>query len=432
MFSFAKFGNDLFSGRRSFNIVGRRNLWYGIAAVLLLVSLFGIFGKGLNFGIEFRGGTELRVPGVTNMQDYETRATSTLQAQAPDAAEVSVTQIGSDTVRIQTGELTADESNTAVVALADEFGVDRANVTSSFVGPSWGDTVTTKAIQALVAFLALVTIVLALYFRTWKMAVSALVALLHDVVFTVGIYALLGIEISPASMIGFLTILGYSIYDTIVVFDKVRENTEYALDSKRTTYAHAANLAVNQTLVRSINTSVVALLPVAAILLFGIAFIGPGTLLDLSVALFIGMTVGTYSSIFIATPLLVHLRQNEPEIQALEKKVAKRASRQSGKVDYSAPPGMETIDQHAPPGMETIGSDPHALSDGQASSVDVLTEDGEDVPGEPAEAPPVDVDPAVSAASAARGQEVHPRARAVHPRARGPRNQPKRPPKSRR
>ncbi|USQ82017.1 protein translocase subunit SecF [Ornithinimicrobium faecis] len=423
MFSFARFGNELFTGKRSFNIVGRRNLWYGIAGVLIVVSILGIFVKGLNFGIEFRGGTELRVPGVSNMQDYETRAEEALRAQAPDAAEVSVTQIGSDTVRIQTGELTSTESDDSIEALAEEFSVDSTNVTSSFVGPSWGDTVTTKALQALIAFLVLITIVLAFYFRTWKMAAAALVALLHDVLFTVGIYGLLGIEISPASMIGFLTILGYSIYDTIVVFDKVRENTEYALDSQRTTYSHAANLAVNQTLVRSINTSVVALLPVAAILVFGIAFIGPGTLLDLSVALFIGMAVGTYSSIFIATPLLVHLRQGEPAIKALEKKVAKREGRQGGQTDYSAPPGMESIDGSAPPGMETIGASE------EGAGVTVLAAEDDDAAADPALGGDTG-----QTAPARRAQEVHPRAaaREPHPRARGPRNQPKRPPKSKR
>ncbi|QDO88655.1 protein translocase subunit SecF [Ornithinimicrobium ciconiae] len=422
MASFAQFGNDLFTGKRSFDIVGRRKTWYGIAAVLLLISLIGIFGRGLNFGIEFRGGTELRVPAVSNMQDYETRASDTLRESTPAATEISVTQIGTDTVRVQTGELTVTESRGAVTALAEEFEVQENDVTSSIVGPSWGQTVTTKAVQALIAFLVLISVVLALYFRTWKMSLAAIVALLHDVAFTVGIYALLGLEISPASMIGFLTILGYSIYDTIVVFDKVRENTEYALESKRTTYAHAANLAVNQTLVRSINTSVVALLPVATILVFGVAFIGPGTLLDLSIALFIGMAVGTYSSIFIATPLLVQLRQGEPEVKELEARIAKRAGRQAGKVDYSAPPGMEAVDHNAPPGMETVGAE---------GGVAVLTEDELGEPGDPLAEPAT---PGETSTIQPRDRAVHPRAaaREVHPRARGPRNQPKRPPKSKR
>ncbi|MGB3764661.1 MAG: protein translocase subunit SecF, partial [Ornithinimicrobium sp.] len=303
MASFAQLGNDLYTGKRSFDIVGRRRVWYTISAVLILLSLVGLLGRGINFGIEFRGGSEFRVSAVTDTSGYEDIAREAVSQAAPDS-EVSTTLIGTDTVRVQTGQLESGPSEEVRADLAEAFDVDAAQVSSSFVGPSWGATVTTKAIQALVAFLVLVSLVLALYFRTWKMAAAALVALLHDVVFTVGAYALLGIEVSPASMIGFLTILGYSIYDTIVVFDKVRESTEQALDTRRMTYAQSANLAVNQTLVRSINTSVVALLPVATIVVVGIVFIGPGTLLDLAIALFIGITVGTFSSIFIATPLL--------------------------------------------------------------------------------------------------------------------------------
>jgi preprotein translocase subunit SecF len=170
---------------------------------------------------------------------------------------------------------------------------------------------------------------MALYFRTWKMAVAGLVALLHDLIITVGIYALFGFEITPSSMIGFLTILGYSLYDTVVVFDKVRENTQDALRTKRMTYAHAANLAVNQTLVRSINTTVVALLPIAAVLVVGFTLLGPGTLLDLALALFIGIAAGAYSSIFIATPLLVDLRRNEPGVRAVDKYVARHGAKRA-------------------------------------------------------------------------------------------------------
>ncbi|MGB7447547.1 MAG: protein translocase subunit SecF, partial [Ornithinimicrobium sp.] len=301
MARFATLGNDLYTGKRSFNIVGRRRTWYAVSAVLIVLSLVGLLGRGLNFGIEFRGGSELRVSSVQDLGDYEQVATTAVSRAAPNS-EPTVTLIGDDTVRVQTGQLRSTQSEEVRADLADAFGVSTAEVTSSFVGPSWGETVTTKAVQALAVFLLLVSLVLALYFRTWKMSAAALVALLHDVVFTVGTYALLGIEVSPASMIGFLTILGYSIYDTIVVFDKVRESTEQAMDTGRMTYAQAANLAVNQTLVRSINTSVVALLPVATIVVVGIVFIGPGTLLDLAIALFIGITVGTFSSIFIATP----------------------------------------------------------------------------------------------------------------------------------
>lgn len=387
MASFAQLGNDLYTGKRSFDIVGRRKLWYAVSAVLIVVSLVGLFGRGINFGIEFRGGSEFRVSSVADLTDYEARATEALQESAAAEGTTTVTLVGSDTIRVQTGELPNETAEAVRTDLAESFGVPDSEVTSSFVGPSWGETVTTKAVQALIVFLLLVSLVLAIYFRTWKMAAAAMVALLHDLAFTVGIYALLGIEVSPASMIGFLTILGYSIYDTIVVFDKVRENTEQAMDTRRMTYAEAANRAVNQTIIRSINTSVVALLPVGTILVVGIVFIGPGTLLDLAAALFIGIAVGTYSSIFVATPLLVHLREGEDDIQALDKAAAKRATRRR---------------EHEAQGDSPTGED-----------VDATTVGG-----------------GATSTSSAPGQGT---ARQVHPYAqRGPRNQPKRPPKSRR
>ncbi|MCE0487767.1 protein translocase subunit SecF [Ornithinimicrobium sediminis] len=388
MASFAQLGNDLYTGKRSFDIVGRRKLWYTVSAVLIVVSLIGLFGRGINFGIEFRGGSELRVSSVSDLSDYEARASEAVAVEAPEAV-ATVTLVGSDTIRVQTGELPNQTAEAVRTDLAEAFGVPDSEVTSSFVGPSWGETVTTKAVQALIVFLLLVSLVLAIYFRTWKMAAAALVALLHDLAFTVGIYALLGIEVSPASMIGFLTILGYSIYDTIVVFDKVRENTEQAMDTRRMTYAEAANRAVNQTIIRSINTSVVALLPVGTILVVGIVFIGPGTLLDLAAALFIGIAVGTYSSIFVATPLLVHLREGEDDIQALDKAATKRATRRR---------------EHEAQGEEGSPT---------GEDVDATTVGG-----------------GATSTSAAPGQGT---ARQVHPYAqRGPRNQPKRPPKSRR
>jgi len=187
------------------------------------------------------------------------------------------------------------------------------NVTASFVGATWGQDITRQALIGLVVFLVLVSFVMALYFRTWKMSIAALVALAHDLLITAGIYGVLGYEITPAAVIGFLTILGYSLYDTVVVFDKVRENTSHDGEESSRTFAQSVNLAVNQTLVRSINTSVVAILPVGSILFIGSLLLGAGTLRDIALALFIGMIAGTYSSIFIAAPLYVHLRENEPE-----------------------------------------------------------------------------------------------------------------------
>ncbi len=323
MASFAKFGNDLYTGRRQYDFVGRRRLWYIVSAVLIAVAALGLFGRGLNLSLEFKGGSELRVQGVTDTQNYDQRAESAVHKATGGNEALTVTKIGDHQIRVQAKKLgnnSAATTDKVSAALASEFKVKPGSVDSSYIGPSWGSTVTKKAIVALIVFLVLVSLVLAVYFRTWAMAASALIALLHDLIFTVGIYALTGLEVSPATMIGFLTILGYSIYDTVVVFDKVRENADEAFATQRRSYAQAANYAVNQTLVRSINTSVVALLPIAAILVVGVTLLGPGTLLDLALALFIGIAVGTYSSIFIATPTLVSLRHREPAVQDLERR----------------------------------------------------------------------------------------------------------------
>jgi preprotein translocase subunit SecF len=239
---------------------------------------------------------------------------------------------------VQTAQLTNDEVTEVRGALAEAYGVEEGEVTSAFIGPSWGQDVSSKAITGLVVFLALVSVVMTLYFRAWRMAAAALLALGHDLVITVGIYALVGWEVTPATVIGFLTILGYSIYDTVVVFDKVRENTHGVTAQSRYTYAEQANLAVNQTLVRSINTSVVAVLPVSAILFVGAFLLGAGTLRDIALALFVGMIVGTFSSIFLATPLEVALRTREPKIAEHTARVlAARAERPVG--DGAAPVG---------------------------------------------------------------------------------------------
>ncbi|MFN8077334.1 MAG: protein translocase subunit SecF [Kineosporiaceae bacterium] len=322
MFSFAEFGNDLYSGRRSFDFVGRRKLWYLIAAAAVAIASLGLVVRGLELGVEFKGGADFQIVGV---KDPSTLKGEEAVNSVISGVEPRVTVINGDKVRVTTATLPSDDvQNKVVAALADAYDVAPDDIASSFVGPSWGKDVSGKALRALIIFLVLVALVIALYFRTWKMALSALVALLHDLVLTVGIYAIVGFEVTPATVIGFLTILGYSLYDTVVVFDKVRENTEHITTSTRYTYAEAANLSVNQTLVRSINTSVVALLPVAAILFIGSLLLGAGTLKDLSLALFVGIAVGTYSSIFIATPLLATLRGSEPALLTQAERVRRR------------------------------------------------------------------------------------------------------------
>jgi len=321
-----QWGNRLYTGETSYDFVGRRRTWYAIAGAVILISLLALLLRGFNLGIDFTGGAEFRVVGVTG--DVSTVQAEDAVQEVLGETEVQAAVVGGDTLRVRTGELSTAQSSDVVDGLAAAYDVSRTDISSSFIGPAWGQDVSQRSLQALLVFLVLVALVISVYFRTWKMAVAALVALVHDVVITVGLYALVGLEVTPATVIGFLTILGYSLYDTVVVFDKVRENTDEAMDSQATTFREAANLAVNQTLVRSINTSVVALLPVGAILFVGTVLLGAGTLVDLSLALFIGIAFGTYSSIFIATPLLVQLRQREPVIAALEKKVlSKRAER---------------------------------------------------------------------------------------------------------
>ena len=315
---FAQWGNNLHTGRKSYDIVGRRRTWYIIATIFVVASITLLSTKGLTLGIEFKGGSQFTVSGTSTTRQQP--ATDAVHSVAPSESAL-VSNIGSQAIRVETAKLSVAEVESVRVALGKAYGVPVNNITFSFIGPSWGADVSSKAITALVVFLALLAVVMTAYFRAWRMAVAALVALAHDLFFTVGMYSLVGWEVTPATAIGFLTILGYSIYDTVVVFDKVRENTHGVLDQSRSTYAEMANLAVNQTLVRSINTSVVALLPVSAILFVGTFILGPGTLRDISLALFVGMAIGTFSSVFLATPLEVTLRQHEPAIAAHTAKI---------------------------------------------------------------------------------------------------------------
>jgi preprotein translocase subunit SecF len=334
MFDFARFGNQLYTGERSLEVVHRQKTWYAISAVVLIISFVALGVRGLTLGLEFTGGSEFRVSNAKTTSDIPgARAVG----EVVPGSDAKVAQVGANSVRVQTDKLSDSQTDQVRDKLAAAYGVSADEVTASYVGPSWGQTVSQKALQGLIAFLILVAAVISLYFRNWKVAVAAIVALLHDLIITVGIYALVGFEVTPASVIGFLTILGYSLYDTVVVFDKVRENTDHITSQTRRTYSEAANLAVNQTLVRSINTSVVALLPVGSILFIGAFLLGAGTLKDLSLALFVGIATGTYSSVFIATPLLADLREREPEMRALAKRVLAR--RQEPAVRETRPAG---------------------------------------------------------------------------------------------
>ncbi|WP_028651926.1 protein translocase subunit SecF [Nocardioides halotolerans] len=325
----SRLGNSLYNGSRSIDFVGRKWLWYAVSALIVLLAVIGLSVKGLNYGIEFTGGTQYKVtlPSDQVTQDNADALREAVGGLGIDNAGSPVVNTSGDTsILVQTEELTNEESDEVTQTIIDTVGASTDDISQDQIGASWGDEVKDRAILGLVVFLFLVVLFIWAYFREWKMSAAAIVALAHDVIITVGVYALSGFEVTPATVTGLLTILGFSLYDTVVVFDKVRENTK-SLRASRTTYAKAANLAVNQTLVRSINTSVVALIPVGAILYVSAVQLGASSLKDLALSLFVGMAAGAYSSIFIATPLLVHLKSTESEVVLAERRAKARERR---------------------------------------------------------------------------------------------------------
>jgi preprotein translocase subunit SecF len=369
----SRLGNNLYNGSRSIDFVGRKWLWYGISGLIVLLALIGLSVKGLNYSIEFTGGTQYK---VTLPSDQVTQDNADALREAvgglgiPNAATPVVTTSGDSSILVQTEELTNAESAEVTLTIMDTVGATQDDISQDQIGASWGDEVKNRAILGLVIFLVLVILFIWAYFREWKMSAAAIVALAHDLIITVGVYALSGFEVSPATVTGLLTILGFSLYDTVVVFDKVRENTKN-LRASRTTYAKAANLAVNQTLVRSINTSIVALIPIGAILYVSAVQLGASSLKDLALALFVGMAAGAYSSIFIATPLLVQLKSNETEIVLAERRAKARARRNADR--YASVPvykdDLPIVDPDGPGGV---------LVEDRDDDLDEYDDDGEE------------------------------------------------------
>jgi preprotein translocase subunit SecF len=321
MSSIKGLGGRLYSGEKSFNIVGNAKRWYIVSALFTILSIGALAIQGLHLGIEFKGGSAYTFTSTTATVE---QARSAVEGSGI-SSELIVQKVGDSKIRVQTGSLTNAQSDAVESVIVSTFGVSAESIDTQIIGPSWGKEITKKALYGLIAFLLVIMLFLALTFEP-KMAIAAIIAVVHDVFITVGIYALVGFDVTPATVIGFLTILGYSLYDTVVVFDKVRENTRSITSTSKQTYTQATNLAVNQTLVRSINTSVIALIPVGSILFVGAGLLGAGTLKDLSLALFIGMIVGAYSSIFIAPPVLAQLREKEPAMIALAKRVSARGA----------------------------------------------------------------------------------------------------------
>ncbi len=410
-------GHKLYSGELSYNIVGRRRLWYGISGVLLVIAALSLGIRGLNLGIEFTGGAQFQVPSATCTVEEARAATEAVGVPAE-----SVTQLGNSMIRVTTESLDQPQSMSVRESLAQACGVAAEDVSAQVVGPSWGGEITKKALIALVVFLGLLTAFMAVYFDL-RMGVAAIVALIHDIVITIGVYSVFQFEVTPSTVVGVLTILGYSLYDTVVVFDKVRENTHGILSQSRRTYSEAANLAVNQTLVRSINTSIVALLPVGSILVVGVGLLGAGTLMDLSLALFVGMAAGTYSSVFIAAPLLCQLVERQPQMQALARRVQSRGQDtprpQIGPKGKGKPGKAKSGSGGAGGKPAPGGGDPGAGAPGSGAAVALDVADVSEG---------FDADPAQAAAST---DDAMARARARRATA-GPRNQPKKTPRAKR
>jgi preprotein translocase subunit SecF len=342
MASLGGLGGRLYRGEVSVEFVARKRLWYSISGAILAISVIAVVVFGLNFSVDFKGGSVYQFAAGSSTIS-QVRQTVSASGGGQDAIVQKITPLGGGAPKwqVQTRPLTVNQQDSVVSALSTQFGVPQNEISQTSIGASWGSQISKKAAEALIAFIVVIVIYLSIAFE-WKMAVAALIALAHDIVITVGVYALAHFEVSPASVIGLLTILGYSLYDTVVVFDKVRENTAGLLASSRSTYSQAANQALNQTLVRSINTSLIALLPVASILFIGAGFLGAGELKDLALVLFVGMLSGTYSSICIATPVLADLKEREPQYKALAKRVQLRASggRAAKRAAAKAPAGQ--------------------------------------------------------------------------------------------
>jgi preprotein translocase subunit SecF len=341
----------LYHGETAFDFMGRKKIWFGVSAAVILLGLLSLFTRGLNLGIDFKGGTAWDVP--SRSLSVEKARDAVRPAGLADSRIQVIGQGASRVVRVQDDLKCSEASETKkcddiTARLAKAANVNDEEVSVNTVGPSWGHDITRKAERALVFFFLAIATYISLRFEP-KMAVAALAAVLHDILITVGVYSLSGFTVSPATVIAFLTILGYSIYDTIVVFDKVEENTRGLAASGRMTYADTVNLSMNQVLMRSLNTSLVAIMPVLSVLIIGAYVLGATALEDFGLALTIGLLTGAYSSIFVASPLLAVLKEREPRYAAIRQRVLARGGGSTGPLTPAAA---------AAAGMGSLGGEP--------------------------------------------------------------------------
>lgn len=354
---------DTFRGYRhpEFNIIQRRRRWFVLSGSAILVSIIALVFLGLNYSIDFTGGTLIEYRVSNDVTVEQVRDLLGQDPYARESAEVQI--VGGDQVSIRTSaltDLTAGERTQLFEALAEQAGISPDDISVQVVGPTWGEQISRQAVVGLVVVLLAITLYITLRFE-WKMAVGAMVAMVHDVLITAGVYALTGREVSPPTVIAILTILGFSLYDTVVIFDKVKENTESTALLGKDTYEGVANYSMNQVLMRSVNTSLVVVLPILSLLLFG-----GDTLKDFAFAMLVGVVIGAYSSIFVATPILVVLKEREPKYQQLR---ARLESRQGDRRLRAVPtPVQETAEEEPEAAPAAVAAAGGSQRGGQTSS----------------------------------------------------------------
>ncbi len=315
----------LYHGETTFDFVGRRKIGFMISGIIIVLSIVSLAFRGLNLGIDFEGGVAWELSASKLTSDGAKQILSANDINTTDAKVQTLSSASGERLRIQVGSQPTEVQSKVREELASKAGVDLQEVSLNSVSATWGSEITDKAIRALVIFFIAITIYISLRFE-WKMAVGALGAVLHDVLISVGVYSIFGFEVTPATVIAFLTILGFSLYDTIVVFDKVHENTK-RMGGGRYTYSDIVNLSMNQVLMRSLNTSLAAVLPVLSLLVVGSWMLGAIALQDFALALLVGLITGSYSSIFIATPILAMLKEREPRYRAARQRLERQAGR---------------------------------------------------------------------------------------------------------
>jgi len=395
---------DLYHERTNYQFIDRSWRWLLLSGTLIIISLAALVFSGLNLGIDFEGGTQW-----TFTVEGKAASTDDVRNVLQDAgqANTKVLILGRSGVRVQTEELREKDRDAITDALAKYAGIEPSNVSVSNVGPTWGDRVSKKALQALVVFFIAIALYLSIRFE-WRMAVAAIVAVVHDIIITAGVYAITGFEVTPATVVAFLTILGFSLYDTVVVFDKVKENEAHLSGMRGSTYSMMVNRSLNEVLMRSLNTSFVAVLPVVSLLVVGRFGLGAVGLQDFALALFVGLLTGAYSSIFVATPIVAWLKEKEPKYAALRDRSAQYLAREAA--NAPAPDAVAAL------AVDELGLD----TDTAYIDVEDAIDDADDEPDESvvAEETPR-AKPAPAPAPAARATPTAPRsAPAVQPRGR--------------